>query len=219
LVVGRALGGRRPIDSPAWLWLAGGACLLALPRAISYSAQHYQVYGMQAAQEEAFAWLDRNTPEDSVVAALSPQTGLRIPAYTHNKTAAAFSIPTISDLPPRENARRILYALSLFGTDLESYLKVAQEASADWSRRLWTGTMDLRSQERAGIFGWHFLLGPAQASALMRRAAQEAPLAYPVDYLWVGPFERSLIPASGLPGSAKLTQVFANSEIAIYKVP
>jgi len=219
LTLGRVAGGKKPTDSPAWLCLAGFMCLLALPRVTGYSALHYQIYGMRAAQEEAFSWLSKNTPRDSVVAALSPQTNLKIPVHTHNKIAVSFLFPVVSDIAPAENARRIIHALSLFGAGLEDFLREGRSGSEDWGKHLWTGVLDTESQERAGSFFLYFcMLDRSKILSLLRDTASSAPTAgYPADYLWVGPFERRLIPASGLPGRDKLQRVFANSEITLYR--
>ena len=221
LVAGRWLGGRRPKDSAGWLWGAACLILLALPRAISYSALHYQLYGLEAGEQEAFAWLDRNTPPDSVVAALSPETGLRVPVHTHDKILVSYLFPVISDIPAEENARRIIHALSLFGAKLDDYLSLGGDESGRWESRLWTGAVDARSRERSGLFYWHFCnMDRGKVLRLLTQAAREpGPADFEADYLWAGPFEKELMRKArrkAPPGAAR--KAFENASVTIYEL-
>lgn len=217
LVVGRSLGGRRPADSKGWLWAAALFCALALPRAISYSAQHYFTYALPRDREDAFHWLQANTPKDSVVAALSPMTNLQLPVHTHDKTISAFICPHLSDIGPIENARRIDYALSLFGAPEDRYWAKLNQPS-DWGEKLWLGVVDVEGRER-GM--WHaslFCNMPEEriGQLLSNARADRAGRVYRADYLWQGTFEKGLMKRRSPAAVAQV--VYSNPSVTIYKL-
>jgi hypothetical protein len=203
-----------------WLWLTALTFLLSLPRLVSYGAQHYWVEALPAAEQQAYEWLDKNTPDEAVVAALSAETEHRISAHTHDCLAVSFLFPVISDISISENAKRLVYTLSLYGVALEDYLRQGSDASSRWEDKLWLREVDQRGHERDGVLWTHFCAMPHdRITELLQRTAQEPVEKFPVDYLWVGDFERSLIgdPAR-LPGREKLVKVFENSAATIFKI-
>lgn len=195
-----------------YLWAAGLVCALALPRAVSFAAQHHQVHGLPATQEQAFKWLEANTKPDSVVAALSPWTGLTLPVHSHNKTVSSFICRHVSDVSPAENAQRMDYALSLFGVKREKYWSYVRQPS-DWGDKLWNGVVDVDGRER-GMWVAHFCNLPEEkVGALLEQAARERKgKTFPVEYLWLGRFERAL--GAKPPKSAK--PVFNNADVTLY---
>jgi len=217
VVIGRGLGGRKPADREGWLWAAALLCALALPRAISYSAQHYFLYALPSDQEDALRWLDENTPKDAVVATLSPMTNLQIPVHTHDKTLFASICPHLSDIGARENARRIDYALSLFGADPKRYWAKLNEPS-DWGDELWRGVVDVPGRER-GM--WHVatfcnLPEPLIGELILHARADRGGATYPADYFWQGPFESELMAKKAPPPGAR--EVYRNASVKIYKL-
>lgn len=217
LVAGRALGGRKPADGRGWLWAAALLCALALPRAISYSAQHYYLYALPSDREDALRWLEKNTPKDSVVAALSPMTNLQIPVHTHDKTVSSFICPHLSDIGARENARRIDYALSLFGADPKRYWSTLNEPS-DWGDELWRGVVDVPGRER-GMWRVALFCNLPETrieELILGARADRGGAAYPADYLWQGSFESALM-AKRAP-AAPAREVYRNAGVTIYKL-
>jgi hypothetical protein len=218
LVVGTWASQKLPkISETDWRWLTVLTFLVCLPRLISYSVLHYKIYALPAAEQKAYEWLDHNTPEGAVVAALSPQTNFRIAAHTHDFTAISFLFHLVSDIPLEENARRIIYALSLYHVGAEDFLRLATDNSRRWEDELWNGEPDQQGRERDGAFRIYFCaLGLERATQLVRDAAAQPVEDFKADYLWVGKFEKSLIGGAGLPKGAR---VFENDAATIYKLP
>ncbi|MBI3551110.1 MAG: hypothetical protein HY077_01215 [Elusimicrobia bacterium] len=203
-----------------WRWISVLTLLLALPRSIGYAGLHYWVYALPADEERAYEWLDRNTPQDSAVAALSPQTDLRVCAHTHDGVVVSFLIPIISDVSIQENARRLVYALSLYGVRLDDYLKQGLDGSRRWGDQLWLGRASQESRERSGLILVHFgALDAARREEALRQAASEPVRDYGADYLWVGAFEKSLVKdIARLPGRDRLEKVFENTAATIFRL-
>ncbi len=217
LVAGRALGGRKPADGERWLWAAALLLALAVPRAISYSAQHYFAYALPRDREAAFRWLDENTPKDAVVAALSPMTNLQIPVHTHDKTLSAFICPHLSDIGPEQNARRIDFALELFGAPVERYWSELNRPS-DWGDELWAGKVDVAGRERGMWRGALFCnLPEARVGELLKGArAARSGARFPAEYLWQGSFEKGLMAGPSPAAVARI--VYRNPGVTIYKL-
>jgi len=207
-----------------WLWAAACMLLLALPRAFNYSTLHYKMYALPRHEEEAYGWLKKNTPKDSVVAALSVMTNLRIPVHTHNKVLTAPAlVPMHSELTPAENADRLINALNLFGVDIKKFSQASLDCSSRWESRLWVGEIDAEGAQRCGAALSYF---PPTASSqnflslLQEALARTRHEEYAADYLWFGPFERELAPRWGRPsGRSGWEKVYENPSIAIFRSP
>jgi hypothetical protein len=202
-----------------WIWFAGATCLLAFPRVVSYAALHYPIYALEASQEEAFDWLDRHTPPDAVVAALSPAVNMRLPVYTHDKTVVSFVTPLASDVTVAENEKRLAYALSLYGAKAADYFRQGEDVSGRWGEKLWGGVVDADSRERSGQLWTHFTGVDHDKIRRDLEDAQRGSIAdFGAEYVWVGRFERTLA-GPGFPGRRdRLTKVFGNSAVEIYAV-
>ena len=158
---------------------------------------------------------------DSVVATLSPMTNYRIPVHTHDKTLVSRIFALTSDISYGENARRLNYALSLFGADRRRFVDQGMDRSGEWERKLWLGEVDARSHERSGtLLGYFDMTSPEPVRALLVRAAADpGPQDYAVDYLWLGPFEKDLIgPRVRLPRESERRKVFENAMVTIFQV-
>jgi hypothetical protein len=204
-----------------WRWLSLTALLLAIPRATDYSILHYQLYAMPRAQEEALAWLNANTPEDSVVAALNPMANMRVATYTHDKTLTSMIFPLTSNISVQENARRLVEDLKLFGVTPKRFVDVGMAPSADWGRRLWTGQVDVDEHDRSAMLRYFLWLEDPVEFLSNLTAAERDPgrKDYEADFLWVGPYERSLMDKNGLPGPlGKAKPVFSNASVSIYRL-
>lgn len=204
-----------------WRWLTLVVLLLALPRANGYAANHFRLFGMRADEEAAFHWLERNTPPDSVVAALNPRTNFKLPVHSHNRTLIAFLLPLYSDISVAENARRIVYGLSLYDVSLDRFLEYAGDDSGRWAERLWTGAVDAGSWGRSKTYSLYFymLAGPARLAALRAAVRSPRPDGFPAEYLWVGPFERELAglsPASACPERTK--KLYRNASVSVCRI-
>ncbi|MFI5363807.1 MAG: hypothetical protein ACHQ49_17740 [Elusimicrobiota bacterium] len=213
---------RLRVKTESWLWLAACAVLLAAPRALSYSVQHYKIYALPRYEEDALRWLNQNTPQDSVVVALSPMTNFHLPSHTHDKIMIARLFLLTSDLSVKENAERVNFALSLYGVAPRTFMKEGMDASGQWERKLWSGEADAASRERSGaLLGYFDVIAPDRMLDLLETTGREAPGAkFPADYLWVGPFEKSVAPdfADRARRSGWET-VFENPDVTLYRLP
>lgn len=207
----------RGLEESDWRWLTLLTLLVCLPRLVSYSALHYQIQALPAEEERAYAWLDKNTPEEAVVAALSPQTDLRLSVHTHDRIAVSFLFPIISDVPIAENAERLIFALSLYDARLEDYLAAGDDPSGRWADKLWQGQVDHLAKARDGMMWVHFCgMEREKIKTLLRATAEKPAKSFDVDYLWVGAFEEGLMGRRGV--DPKLFEkVFENSAAAVYR--
>jgi hypothetical protein len=205
----------------SWVWLSACAVLLALPRAISYSAHHYKIYALPQPEEDAYRWLKANTEQDAVVAALSPTTNFRLPVHTENKTLVARQFPILSDISTQENAERLRYGLSLFGAAPGRFVDETLDRSGQWERKLWSGEVDRASRERSlAVLGYFDIIDEKGLRELLAAPAPaDGAARFAPDYLWYGPFEKTLAPK--LPAAAKKAgwqPVFANAETTIFRI-
>ncbi len=84
---------------------------------ISFSASTYQKFSLTQSQRELFVWLDRNTNMDDVVAMMSIENNILLPAYTHNNVFLADAL--VSPVPTNETVERILILYKLFDVQPE----------------------------------------------------------------------------------------------------
>jgi len=217
IVVGKRVVDALRLSPSSWRWLAACIVLAALPRAFGYSSQHYRLYALPAEEEQALRWLETNARPESVVAALSPMTVFRVPIYTRCKTLTSMIFPLTSDISFRENARRIHEALGLFGVSPQAFVAQAFDASSRWDRRLWSGEVDVQGHDRSGQAARYFLdaFDPGRFSRLLEEAAHDERGDF-TDYLWVGPFERALMPGGKPPRLSGAAEVFSNGTVTIY---
>lgn len=205
-----------------WLWATACMLLLTLPRSFNYSTLHYKMYALPRHEEAAYGWLKKNAPKDSVVAALSVLTNLRIPVHTHNKVLIAPAlVPMHSELTPAENADRLIYALDLFGVNVKKFSQASLDCSSLWESHLWIGKIDNDGAQRCGAALSYF---PPTASAhnflplLQEALVKTQHREYAADYLWFGPFERDLAPQRGrLPARPGWEKVYENPSVTIFR--
>jgi len=231
------------LESRRGIWLTLVIFVVAAGRTVSYAAQRYPYQGLPTDLEAAFDYLNRATPEDSVVVALGPQETMLLPVYTHNKTLLASGYTTTCDIPVAEMFERMNQALRLSGVDesaflgrlpapsggnMQSQLNALSHIAEDWDSALWTGKIDWQSREWENFFPYYFVemeLTPGSSVPKKRaeivarlRALQgtEPQFSAEADYLWVGPFERGLMTPKAL---KKLgNPLYENATISIYKV-
>lgn len=207
----------------SWRWLAACALLVALPRAVSYSAQHYRYYALPRWQEEAFDWLEKNSSKDRVVAALSPLTNLQMPVHTDQKTLLSLIFPLTSNLSPLENGRRLAQALALFDAKPQRFLAEGMDASGRWGERLWLGEADEDSHERSGLIMRYFFFYNFREdnfkNIFYRALGDPGSGGYEVDLVWYGPFERAVAPDfERLARKRGWPRLFENSQVALFQV-
>lgn len=212
-------------ESRRWLWLTAALFILAGGRTISYAAQRYPYQGLPRDLQAAFEFLDRSTPEDSVVVALGPQETLLIPVYTHAKTMIGTAYNVTCDIPTAEQFARIILAARFYGlsagtlADKLSGPKLQGPAwEQDWNRALWGGQVDWQGREWRGFYDTYGGDSPREEFVARLRALEGKPvaLAAAADYLWVGPLERGLMSAKALKALGR--PVYENQTISLYKV-
>jgi hypothetical protein len=215
-------------ESRGWLWLTAALFILAAGRTVSYAAQRYPFQGLPPDLASAFDYLNRETPEDSVVVALGPQETMLLPVYTHDKTLLGPGYTPTSDIPIPEMFERMRRALRLTGVDEPAFFKrLSAPAGSEpgshimegWDSALWTGRVDWQAREWESFFPYYFVEMYPRPEIVQRLQAAQAGapgLSAEADYLWVGPFERGLMTPKAL---KKLgSPLYENGTISIYKV-
>jgi hypothetical protein len=117
----------------------------------------------------------------------------------------------------QENARRIVYALDIVGGDSKAFVKMLLEHPSEEMRY----SLDRVKVDSSRLRSRYTLIYPPDLVrrqfdlARSRRPSER----FPVDYVWVGPFERLWLRA-GFPegGPLPLRRVFSNGEVDIYGV-
>jgi len=157
-------------ENRRWLWVTAVVFILAAGRTVSYAAQRYPYQGLPPDLDAAFDYLNRVTPEDSVVVALGPQETMLIPVYTHDKTLLASGYTTTCDIPISDIFQRMHLALQLSGINESSFLDILSKATVSdvkgdihahmgqsWEQAFWEGQVDWQSREWDNFFPYYFV--------------------------------------------------------------
>jgi len=222
-VVAAGLLGRKAAESRNWLWLTAAVFILAGGRTVSYAAQRYPYQGLPRDTQDAFDFLNKFTPEDSVVVSLGPQETMLIPVYTHNKTLIGSGYNVTCDIPVREMFGRINLAIALYGIRRSVLLQHLSEPEWQhpqgmerWMTALWSKRVDWDAREWKNFFHYYTQTIPRSEVVTRLESVSQEPVGAETEYLWVGPFERELMSETavkklGLP-------FYENKTITIYKV-
>lgn len=212
--------GRSRSNAREFLWIAALCAVWAVGRGVSYSALRFPYQALPIDVEEAYRYLDRNTPADSVVASLGPLENMWLPIYTHNKNLVGYGFVLACDLPAKDLIQRQRRAFELFGladADVISKLETAEVAQASrvWDRNLWMGKVDWENREWS-MFNVNDNL-PRETYVKILKSLQGTPpdREAEVDYLWVGSFERGLLPPEALARLGK--PIYRNAAVQIYE--
>ncbi len=202
------------------LWRGATAlCLLAAASlATLYAGIRYPWHGLPKAQEEALMWLKANAKPDATVSMVSPESNALLRTFTPQKSLVGPAGPLLSDVTVEENVRRVRLAVELLGGDARALFDQAFTAPpADFVR------YELRRVDAdMGVFtGRLFCRFPAdeQRATVARVLAEPKAAEFPVDYVWVGEFERRLL-GKKFPASSprKLKKVFSNGVVDLYQL-
>ncbi|HYE94198.1 MAG TPA: hypothetical protein VEA38_24405, partial [Terriglobales bacterium] len=148
---------------------------------------------------EAFAWIDRETPRDSVVATPSFETSMLLPVYTHANVYLPNAIPSMA--PTAELVERLLLVYKAFDVPAAA---LAASLRPDPARPVPIGARPAfprREPERLERHATHWYVfsqlqpSPAALEAIVARyealpARAPRPFGpYRADYVWMSPVE------------------------------
>ncbi len=219
-LLGAGLLGRKIADRRAWLWLAAVCAAWAAGRAISYAQARYPYQALPKDLDDAYAFLDANVPPDSVVASLGPLENMFLPIYTREKNFVGYGFIIACDVPARELVQRQRRAFALLGIpDGKIVKELARHDGASsnrlWQDALWNGRVDWQDREWS-MFGVNDDLPRADYVKILESLARTPPdQDAELDYLWVGPFERSLMTPAALTRLGR--PVYRNATVSIYR--
>ncbi len=218
LLVSVSLLPRRWLERRDFWKAAMAACVAAvLAINVGYAGVRYPWQGLPSAYDEAFRWLEANARPESVVSALSPEVNALLPCFTPLKTMIGEGAPLLSNISAQENVERIVFAVDIVGGDPQAFFNRMFDEDRSEMRykldRVKTDFAALRSR-----YFTHYpprLLQKKLDVALTTCASRR----FPVDYVWVGPFERLWL-RPGFPAGAgpALSRVFSNGVVDLYRV-
>lgn len=176
-------------------------------------AAHYTV---SPAIMDAYEWLTKNTPKDSVIATPSIETNIELTAYTHNRILQARSQNNL--LSKDEVLDRLYLTQKLFGVSQGRFFEMIQSRLGVFN--FFTEEYNSRAldshlrQERYPVYQ----LPPDVLQSLLNTYIHyELPeeLPYRLDYVFVGPREQDLnINTESL---KQFEVLYENNDIVIYK--
>jgi hypothetical protein len=180
----------------------------ALTRQALMSRSLYRAYTLPAGFQEAFDWLSRTTPRDSVVMSSSFETNMLLPVYTHNKIFLPTGNGLLSLSSTEEILDRLVITYCLYQVPYD-YAAAGLTTSVDGYRRIRANEalFDRRRPERLEqdmvwyVFHLKFVHrkdGPPREirEAVLHRlracgeARDRKQWRYRVDYAWESPLER-----------------------------
>ena len=204
---------RRP-----WIAATGLAAALLLVQSVGYAAIHFPFSGIPKDYDEAFKWMQKNTPAESVVLTLNPEINMLIPAFTENKVYISNAYPHVSDLPLMGNAERLLAGLSLIGADKGRFLDQCLFVPDKRVRNDALQSADRTPVQMTELYSMVFLLTPRpKAREILAQAAGHESAAQ-ADYLWFGPIEREYAGRTWpLRQKAGWEEVYRNGSVTLYK--
>ena len=204
---------RRP-----WIVASGVAAFILLFQSVGYSAIHFPFSGIPRDYDEAFKWMQRNTPAESVVLTLNPEVDMLIPAFTENKVFISNAFPHVSDYPMISNAERLLAGLSLLDADKERFFNECLFVADKRDRHDALESADRTAAQKTEVYSMIFLLTPRpKTREILAQAAGHESSAQP-DYLWFGPFEKEYAgKAWPIRLKADWEEVYRNGSTTLYR--
>ncbi|MCL4415285.1 MAG: hypothetical protein M1365_01080 [Actinobacteria bacterium] len=160
---------------------------------------------------EAFAWLNKNTPKNSVIASPSITTNYLLPTFTHNYIYLPDGL--LSSASNQEILDRTYFLYSLYNVPEDfsnSLFTSTKNNNAIFKRAYGVSAKDME------LFGreWYLLHRTPNPEDLKLSKVHKQ-LTYKIDYLWFGKYEE-IIGASLNENKYKL--VFQNPSVKIYKL-
>ena len=163
---------------------------------------------------EAYEWLNKNTPKDSVILALALESNVDIPVYTHNRIFLARAANTIAG--EEEILERYFLSRSLFGFSPEFVSK--ELATHRWVFYLFIEKYSPRAldthlrPERYDVFTLpSYILDQILHKYTTFVVPEKLP--YRLDYIFIGPREIALNPKL-----VQKTKVYDKNGVTIYKM-
>jgi len=208
---------------------------------VSFALNTHEQHKFSAAEMDVYAWLNANTPLDSIVLTLSIKENSQVSYATHNTVYMPNGLITI--IPSSEIAERILGAYRVFGVP-EHELSAKLNVSNDALRKIYIDGLysgrEFSSYDFEKYYFIHyffhaqFLYGsrpytpqnpdiPGAVGYYFPRAFRDHLLdsyrngsyaMYHYDYILVGPYERQIADITAIENM--YTKIYSNSEFIVY---
>lgn len=200
-------------------FLAGAAAMVcvAFLQSLSYAAIHFPFQGLPKDYDQALAWLDRDTPPDSVVLTLNPEVNTLIPVFTHDKVELSYILAVVSDFPMLSNAQHLLGGLRLLGADADRFLEECVMREPAYDRRGIVATGLARGEiEKGELYTMLFYMTPRPTARQILEQAKARPAEIAPDYVWFGRLEKEYA-AKSFPPRGQWQEAFRNAAVTIYR--
>ena len=166
---------------------------------------------------QAYGWLDKNTPNNSVVMSPSLETSVDLPIFTHNRTFLSRASTTIGS--DKEVLERFFIVNKIFGTTEEQLDELLQDPQV--VRQLFAQKYDSRELDASlhpERYDYYVVPENTRLKIVEDYVQFEFlnEFSYRVDYIFVGPNEKEM----GLDIEKKDTYelVYDSDEVEIYKI-
>ena len=205
--------------------------IMTINNELTYSLLNYKMSALPKSYENAFDWLNKNTPKDSVVGSMSSEMINLIPAYTHNKSYIAVMAPFLSKIKEKENIQRTIELMNLLKIDPDKFYNfVAKdyneviEKSAQPLRKMRYNQEVEREWFESSQFCFNLVLIDYTSyektvkfiyENLKNNERQIEP-SFKLDYLWVGKYEKKFL--TNYENIEKYKIVYYNEGIDIYSI-
>ena len=202
-----------------WIWKTATAAVIGVTLAlnIGYAGIRYPWHGIPSAYDDAFQWLNAHARPDSVVATLSAEANELIPCFTPLKTLIGNAAPIVSNISIQENVERIIFNVDIMGGDPKAFFNTILRPVGPSDMRY---ALDRVKEDARAMAPHAFATYPEN---LLREKigialTSRRPKPFPVDYVWVGPFDRLWL-GSRFPAGAPLPlqRVFSNGVVDLYR--
>jgi hypothetical protein len=175
------------------------------------------LYSMPNNMMQAYDWLNKNTPKDSVVLSLSLETNIDLPNYTHNRIFLSRAPTTLGS--EKEIIERLFVASRIFGLSVDDLDKILQDRDA--VRYFFSQSYDSRSLDtylKSSDYTYYVL--PAEKIKEMTNGYAGYELKnkppYDLDYIFVGSGDREVFNRVGVVKGYEL--MYSQGDIKIFGV-
>ncbi|MHB2025221.1 MAG: hypothetical protein ACYCPQ_01080 [Elusimicrobiota bacterium] len=210
----------RNVKRGAWAWTASAWALVAAAwlQGIGYAAIHYPFQGLPQNYAAALSWLDSHTAANSEVLSINPEILALIPAFTRDKTTAAFELAVLSDYPLLPNCERFTASLKVLGADPKKFFADSLFGAPEYERRQIIASGLYRGQiEKSDVGTFLFYFTPKNAVPKIISQAERRPAAIAPDYIWFGDLEKEYArPNFASAEKSKWHPVYSNRSVVIY---
>lgn len=201
-----------------------------------------EIYTLTEGEADLYKWLDKNTPADSTVMALSVKESLQIPSFTHNNVYLPDGLT--SGRTTEELVDRFVFAHALYNASraLEEKLSLGNDAlRLEYINRLYKGARfslydfekyyfinyffhaqfffgrwdhQQKNPDIPGALGFYFPVSFREH--VMQKLQSQSYNIYDFEYIVVGPYERVAGNISSIENN--FTKVYSNGEFEVFVI-